>query len=84
MLFTVSMNTLSVDGTDTPREVGSDSFTEAIQHYLSAIEHGKGEVRWGATAREVRITFLSMGRITERTIIRFALGGELEVKVFGH
>jgi hypothetical protein len=78
MLFIVNVTILNVDGSDVVREVGSDDFTPAVEHYLSAIEHCKGEVRWG-DAKEARVTFVSMGRVTERTKIRFAIGGELEI-----
>lgn len=79
MRFIVSMSILNVDESTINREVQSDNFTDAVEHYMSAVEHGKGEVRWGADAREVRITFVAKGRTTEITKVRFSLGGELEV-----
>lgn len=78
MLFRIGMTITNVDSSEIVREVGSDSFTPAVQHYLSALEHCKGEVRWG-NAREARIVFQSMGHTTESTTIRFGVGGELMV-----
>lgn len=72
--YEIRTSVLNYDGSTVKRSNSTESFSEAIGIYTSAIEYMKGEVLWGPDAIEARIRFYVNSRMTELSHIRYVDG----------
>ncbi len=71
MQFSIEVGAHAVDENESLiKDYVTGDFSEAIGHYLSAVQHFKGEIMWGTKYHMAFVKFQVNGKTTEVTSLK--------------